>query len=43
MEGQSITLSGEFNALLRTLGSWMGINPEKSLKKIADVHAGEHA
>jgi len=33
VEGQSITLSGEFNALLRTIGSWMGINPEKSLKK----------
>ncbi len=33
VEGESITLSGEFNALLRTLGSWMGINPEKSLKK----------
>jgi hypothetical protein len=33
VEGQSITLAGEFNALMRTIGSWMGINPEKSLKK----------
>jgi len=33
VEGESITLSGEFNAFMRTLGSWMGINPEKSLKK----------
>jgi hypothetical protein len=33
VEGESITLSGEFNALLRMVGSWMGINPEKSLRK----------
>lgn len=33
VEGQSITLAGEFSALMRTIGSWMGINPEKSLKK----------
>lgn len=32
VEGESITLSGEFGSLMRTLGSWMGINPEKSLK-----------
>ena len=32
-EGQTITLSGEFGALMRTLGSMAGINPEKSLKK----------
>ncbi|HEV2448696.1 MAG TPA: hypothetical protein VGS58_22340 [Candidatus Sulfopaludibacter sp.] len=33
VEGQSITLSGEFGSLMRTLGSLAGINPEKSLKK----------
>jgi len=32
-EGQTITLSGEFGSLMRTLGSMVGINPEKSLKK----------
>jgi len=32
-EGQTITLSGEFGALMRSLGSMVGINPEKSLKK----------
>ena len=32
-EGQTITLSGEFGSLMRTLGSLAGINPEKSLKK----------
>ena len=32
-EGQTITLSGEFGSFMRTLGSMMGINPEKSLKK----------
>jgi len=32
-EGQTITLSGEFGSLMRSLGSMMGINPEKSLKK----------
>jgi len=32
VEGESITLSGEFSSFMRTLGSWMGINPEKSLK-----------
>jgi hypothetical protein len=33
VEGQAITLSGEFGSLMRTLGSLAGINPEKSLKK----------
>lgn len=33
VEGESITLSGEFGSLMRTLGSLAGINPEKSLKK----------
>jgi len=33
VEGESITLSGEFNSFMRTMGSLMGINPEKSLKK----------
>lgn len=33
IEGQTITLSGEFGSFLRTLGSLAGINPEKSLKK----------
>jgi hypothetical protein len=33
VEGESITLSGEFGSMMRTLGSMMGINPEKSLKK----------
>jgi hypothetical protein len=33
VEGQTITLSGEFSGLMRTLGSLAGINPEKSLKK----------
>jgi hypothetical protein len=33
IEGQTITLSGEFGSLMRTLGSLAGINPEKSLKK----------
>jgi len=32
-EGQTITLSGEFGSVMRTLGSLAGINPEKSLKK----------
>jgi hypothetical protein len=32
-EGQTITLSGEFGSFMRTMGSMMGINPEKSLKK----------
>jgi hypothetical protein len=32
-EGQTITLSGEFGALMRSLGSMVGISPEKSLKK----------
>jgi len=30
---ESITLSGEFGSVMRTLGSMMGINPEKSLRK----------
>ena len=33
VEAESITLSGEFGSLMRTLGSMVGINPEKSLKK----------
>jgi hypothetical protein len=33
VEGQTITLSGEFGSFMRTLGSLAGINPEKSLKK----------
>jgi hypothetical protein len=33
VEGQTLTLSGEFGSLMRSLGSMMGINPEKSLKK----------
>lgn len=33
IEGETITLSGEFGSLMRTLGSLAGINPEKSLKK----------
>jgi len=33
VEAESITLSREFGSLMRTLGSMMGINPEKSLKK----------
>jgi hypothetical protein len=33
IEGESITLSGEFGSFMRTLGSLVGINPEKSLKK----------
>lgn len=33
VEAQTITLSGEFSSLMRSLGSMMGINPEKSLRK----------
>jgi hypothetical protein len=33
VEGQTITLSGEFGSMTRALGSMMGINPEKSLKR----------
>jgi len=33
VEGETVTLSGEFGSLMRTLGSLAGINPEKSLKK----------
>lgn len=33
VEGQTITLSGEFGSLMRTLGSLAGINPEKSLRR----------
>jgi hypothetical protein len=33
VEGRSITLSGEFGSFIRTMGSLVGINPEKSLKK----------
>lgn len=33
VEGQTITLSGEFGSFMRALGSLAGINPEKSLRK----------
>lgn len=33
VEGQTVTLSGEFGSVMRTLGSLAGINPEKSLRK----------
>jgi hypothetical protein len=33
VEAQTITLSGEFGSFMRSLGSMMGINPEKSLRK----------
>jgi hypothetical protein len=33
VEAQTITLSGEFGGLMRSIGSMMGINPEKSLRK----------
>jgi hypothetical protein len=33
VEGETVTLSGEFSSFMRTLGSLAGINPEKSLKK----------
>ena len=33
VEAETITLSGEFSSVMRSLGSMMGINPEKSLKK----------
>jgi len=33
VEGQTLTLSGEFSSLMRSLGSLAGINPEKSLRK----------
>lgn len=33
VEGQTITVSGEFGSFMRTLGSLAGVNPEKSLKK----------
>lgn len=33
VEGETITLSGEFGSLMRTLGSLAGINPEKSLRR----------
>ena len=33
VQGETVTLSGEFGSLMRTLGSLAGINPEKSLKK----------
>ena len=40
VEAETITLSDEFGAVTRTLGSaLMGINPEKSLKHSLDVHA----
>jgi len=32
-EGQTITLSGEFGSVMRSLGSMMGHSPEKALKK----------
>ncbi len=33
VEGETLTLSGQFNSLMRAMGSMMGINPEKSLRK----------
>ena len=33
VEGETITLSGEFSSFMRTLGSLAGVNPEKSLKR----------
>jgi hypothetical protein len=33
VEGHTITLSGEFSSFMRTLGSLVGHDPEKSLKK----------
>ncbi|HTS63908.1 MAG TPA: hypothetical protein VMH28_17920 [Candidatus Acidoferrales bacterium] len=33
VQGETITLSGEFSSLMRTIGSLAGINPEKSLRK----------
>lgn len=33
VEAQTLTLSGEFSSMARALGSMMGINPEKSLKR----------
>ena len=37
VQGETITLSGEFGSLMRTLGSLAGINPEKSLKKTLEA------
>jgi len=33
VEGETVTLSDEFGAVMRTLGSLAGVNPEKSLKR----------
>jgi len=33
VQSETITLSGEFGSLMRTLGSLAGINPEKSVRK----------
>jgi hypothetical protein len=33
VEGETVTMSGDFSSFMRTLGSMVGINPEKSLKK----------
>jgi hypothetical protein len=33
VQGETITLSGEFGSVMRTLGSLAGISPEKSLRK----------
>ena len=33
VEGETITLSGEFSSMMRALGSLAGINPEKSLRR----------
>lgn len=33
VEGQTITLSGEFGSITRALGSMMGISPEKALRR----------
>ncbi len=36
VESETITLSNEFGSLTRMIGSMMGINPEKSLKRTLD-------
>lgn len=36
MQSQTITLSGEFSGLMRTLGSLAGLNPETSVRKTLD-------
>ena len=43
MEAETITLSGEFGSFMRALGSMMGINPEKSLRKTLESMRESHA